>query len=61
MAEHASVRLSLRKKIVEVGRGSGPADRRKARVMDGVEAVFYFALAVAAMTLVAGLWELRWR
>jgi hypothetical protein len=39
-----------------------PAARRKTRVMDGVEAAFYFAMAVSAVTVVAALWALLgWR
>ena len=41
---------------------NGPGGPRKTGVMDGVQAAFYFAMAVSAITVVAALWALlRWR
>ena len=47
---------------MEVGRGHGPGGLGKTGVMDGVEAVFYIATAVSAISVAAALLALlRWR
>ena len=40
---------------MEVGRGHGPGGLGKTGVMDGVEAVFYIATAVSAISVAAAL------